>query len=252
MNAAPRQDANEPNQYKADERPCPSCRGPISKERIFFRLAFEPTDAELAIATGTVFKTEDYDSDVEMIDDMVDVKGKGKSRAKPAPGRTLRVRKARARVLDSNDDEEEEEEEEDDGSDMSDFIVDDDDEEIDEEERDARKEARRAARSLSKGKARATTRRVVMSDDEDEDIIFGAKPMHRHIPVPKDKVAILPRFLASTKMKSMMESLRAWAESHPDEKVSSSCSLSCGTCADYYCLLDYHCLSVDAVLVSCF
>ncbi|KAH8097049.1 SNF2 family N-terminal domain-containing protein [Cristinia sonorae] len=215
LNGAPRQDANEPNQYKADERPCPTCRGPISHKKLFARQAFEPTNAELAVATGANIKDED--DDVIMIDDMADVKGKGKAR--PAPGRALRVRKPTRRVVDSED------EEEDDGSDdsMSDFIVDDDEDVDGDETWDARREARRASRRQSKGKGKASLKRVILSDDEEEDeeekeVIFGAKP-RVPVDIPKEKIALLPRFLPSTKMKYMMNSLLEWAESHPDEKT---------------------------------
>ncbi|TCD64091.1 hypothetical protein EIP91_004563 [Steccherinum ochraceum] len=203
LNGAPRHDANEPDQYKADERPCPTCRGAISNDKLFSRSAFEPTDAELAMATGSPIKDED--DDIIMIDDMADVKGKGKARA--TPGRTFRTRKPKRRIVDSD----EEDEEEDDGdTSMDDFIVEDDEDEDDWEERRA---ARRASRRVSKGKASA--RRIVMSDDEDE-VIFGARPS---IPIPEEKIALLPKFLPSTKMKHMMESLRSWAETHPDEKT---------------------------------
>ena len=191
LNAAPRQDANEPNEYKADERPCPTCRGHISYNTLFSRHAFEPTNAELAAATGMALKDED--DDIIMIDDIAesdtDVKGKGKARARPAPGRTLRARKARpSRVVESSD-------EEDDDS-MSDFIVDDDaDEEDWEEQRDARREVKLAERNRG---ARRSTRRVVLSDDEDGEVIFGARPT---VDIPKEKIALLPKFLPSTKMK---------------------------------------------------
>ena len=190
LNAAPRQDANEPNQYKADERPCPTCRGAISHKTIFSRSAFEPTDAELAAATGRAVKAED--EDVIMISDSEDEDDfKGKGRARPAPGRSLRVKRRLSYA------ESEEEEDEDDS--MSDFIVEDDDEDW-EERRDARREEKRAARRASKGKGRAAARRVVMSDSEDEGVILGAKPT---IPqdIPKEQIALLPKFLPSTKMK---------------------------------------------------
>lgn len=192
LNAAPRQDANEPNQYKADERPCPTCRGAISHKTIFSRRAFEPTDAELAAATGRAVKVED--EDVIMIsdsEDKDDLRGKGKGRAKPAPGRALRV-KRRLSYAESEDEEDEDDS-------MSDFIVEDDDDDW-EERRDARREEKRAARRMSKGKGRAAARRVVMSDSEDEGVILGAKPT---IPqdIPKEQIALLPRFLPSTKMK---------------------------------------------------
>ncbi|CAL1709072.1 unnamed protein product [Somion occarium] len=189
-----REDANEINPYKANERPCPSCRGAISEEKLFTRQAFEPTDDELSPATNA--KVED----VEMIDLTDDVKGKGKAPA----GRTLRKRRAKPiRILDSD-----EEMEDDEDDDLSDFIVEDDE---DEEEADARIAARRVHRSL-KGKQRA----IVISDDEDEDIIFGAKPS---VPIPPEKVKMMPRFLPSTKMKHMMDSLMSWAKEHPDEKT---------------------------------
>ncbi|THH32586.1 hypothetical protein EUX98_g1602 [Antrodiella citrinella] len=215
LNGAARQDANEPNQYKADERPCPTCRGPVSEQKLFSRSAFEPTDAEIAAATGAPVKDEvDDEGDVAMDD----VKGKGKARA--APGRTMPVRKARRATLVESD-EERSDDEEDAYSSMDEFIVEEGEGDEDwEEKRDARREERRASRR-AKGKAPMKVKNnVILSDDEDNEeertVIFGARPS---IPIPQETIALLPKFLPSTKMKAMMEDLRSWAESHPDEKT---------------------------------
>lgn len=174
INGPLREDANEPRRFGPDERPCPTCRGAICKDKLFAREAFEPTDAELA------GKTED----VEMVLDMGVSDPKGKGKEVPAPGRALRKRKPqKRRVVDSD----EEESDEDDS--MSDFIVEDDE---DEEEKEA---IRVEKKRLRKGKQRA----VVVSDDEmDDEVIFGAK---RDIPTPTGEIKLMPRFLPSTKMK---------------------------------------------------
>lgn len=175
LNGAQREDANEQAQYRADERPCPACRGAVSKDKLFLRAAFEPTEAELT-GNGDVVASKG-DGDVEMVD--VEVK--------PKPGRALRKRKPTKRIVDSD----EEDEAADNDDDLSDFIAEDDE---DEDEADARRAAWRRLRK--KGKAR----KVVVSDDEmDDDIICGTKP--DFIPVNPEQIKIMPRFLPSTKMK---------------------------------------------------
>ncbi|GBE87557.1 hypothetical protein SCP_1102340 [Sparassis crispa] len=194
--------------YQTDERPCPACRGVVSKHKLFSRRAFEPTDAEL---DPNSMHADDEDGASEE-DDVIDLTDD--EPARPPPGRTLRTRKPQKRwIVDSEDeedeeeeDEEEEDEEEEDDDDMSDFIMEDDE---DEEEKDARRVLKKRL-----GKRRA----IVLSEDEMEnaDIICGAK---RDVDVPPEQVKMMPRFLPSTKMKHMMESLRTWAEEHPDEKT---------------------------------
>ncbi|KAJ3559162.1 hypothetical protein NM688_g505 [Phlebia brevispora] len=189
LNGVQREDANEQNQYQHDERPCPTCRGAITKERLFPRAAFEPTDAELRAEGAAVPGQQlDKDGDVEMTFMDED--------PKPQPGRLQRKRKA-PRYADSDS--------EDDGDDLSDFIVDDDED----EEEAAR--VRGKVHTRGKGKARA----IILSDDEgDADVICGARPDYA-----PEQIKMMPKFLPSTKMKHMMEMLRKWAEEHPDEKV---------------------------------
>ncbi|KAI0790352.1 SNF2 family N-terminal domain-containing protein [Abortiporus biennis] len=202
INAPAREDANEPNLYKANERPCPNCRKPVCKDMLFSRSAFEPTEAEL-----------NGDEDVEMIDSTdtededEEYVGKGKGRAQPAPGRTLR-KKVVKRYYDSEDDGEHEDVDDD----LSDFIVEDGE---DEHDKDARYVEKLKTR-LSKGKGKKRANVILSDDEEDEEIIFGAKPAE---PVEPEKIKMMPRFLPSTKMKHMMESIRAWSETHPDEKT---------------------------------
>ncbi|KAG0702167.1 SNF2 family N-terminal domain-containing protein [Suillus ampliporus] len=189
------QDAEDSRKYRGNEKPCPSCRAPISADAIFIREAFEPTDAELS---GTSSSSVNMDSDDEMLEisDMMrrGTKGKGKAR---------RIRKKRA-VYDSED------ESEDDDDDMSDFIVEDDD---DEEEKDAR-------RSIKK---RLRTRRamVVESDDDldadEREVVIGRS--HRKVPASMGQVKMMSRFLPSTKMNQMMEHLEKWAKEDPSDKT---------------------------------
>lgn len=172
MNAGQREDAEEPGRYQADERPCPTCRGAISPDRIFSRTAFEPSDEELQAHTNA--GNVDSDGDAVMVD----------AEAKVAKaGRVVRKRKASARrVLDSD------EEEGDDDDDLSDFIVQDDE---DDEEKAARRELERRL----KGKRKEI---IVVSDDEDDDVIFGAKP---DTPTGSGQIKLMAKFLPSTKMK---------------------------------------------------
>lgn len=181
LHGAQREDGDGAARYKPDERPCPTCRGIISPDKIFSRTAFEPSDEELS---GNVKPKDevDGDGDVKMIDVGAEV---------VKPGRVVRKRKVRARrVLDSD----EEEEEDDDDDDLSDFIVNSDE---DEEEKDAARALKRRLQSKGKGKARAR-HTIVISDDEDDDIIFGAKPDY---PAGLEGVKVMDKFLPSTKMK---------------------------------------------------
>ncbi|KAK7046715.1 putative ATP-dependent helicase C23E6.02 [Favolaschia claudopus] len=204
--------------YKADERPCPSCRSPITAKKIFACAAFEPSDEDL--------KGDGNDSDIEMIDAKPETsekpfsKGKAASKEKVKAKAKRPARKQAARkfvVVDSDDEDDQEEEEnsEDDyeDSDMSDFIVQSDE---DEEEKDARRTLRKR---LGKRKAIET---IFDSDDEIEEaeeepkerVVFGRKPR-----LSKEEIKLIPRFLPSTKMKAMMEVLEKLAKDLPDEKT---------------------------------
>ena len=171
----------------------PSCRTAVSGNKIFSRQAFEPTDVDL---DPTIVKPEDDDDDI--LDIFEDAFKGTKEKAKA----TKRAR----RIVDSEDDSEGELD-----SELEDFIVQSDEDE-------ASKDVRRAEKKLL-GKKRAVTK--YESDDdmdsgEDCDVIYGKKP---RVSMPKEQVGLLPRFLPSTKMKQMMESLTSWAKDHPDEKV---------------------------------
>ncbi|KAJ7721949.1 SNF2 superfamily protein [Mycena maculata] len=197
--------------YKANERPCPACRSAISSETLFPSAAFEPSDKDLA-------PDADEDSDIEM-EDVKPVKPVSKSKGKAKTQGRRPARKSAARkfvVLDSSDAEVEEDEpaSEDDeykDSDLSDFIVESDE---DEEEKDARRNMKKPL-----GKRRAIT--IIDSDDEmnddtpeEKEILFGAKKK-----LSKEAIKLMPKFLPSTKMKSMMETLKKLVEEKPDEKT---------------------------------
>ncbi|KAF7323759.1 SNF2 superfamily protein [Mycena kentingensis (nom. inval.)] len=185
---------------KANERPCPACRTAICADNLFPVAAFEPTDAELAN------QTDEPDADSDIVEVVLDAKGKGKAKAKrPA-------RKASKKfVVDS--DEEEDDDQEDDyvDSDMDDFIVQSDE---DEDEKDLKKEMR----SRLKKKAKPM---VILDSDEEEDtpevneVLIG----HRKKKLTKEELKMMPRFLPSTKMKAMMEYIKKLAEEKPDEKT---------------------------------
>ncbi|KAJ7770573.1 SNF2 superfamily protein [Mycena metata] len=202
--------AGNANAYicKADERPCPACRTPISADQVFQSAAFQPSDKDLADATGG-------DSDIEMLDSKPASKDKGKGKAKTKrPARKNSAKKYV--VLDSSDVEAKEEsasEDDEKDSDMSDFIVESDE---DEDEKDARLVMKKRL-----GKRRAITT-IVDSDDEimddtpeEKEVLFGA-PKKK---LTKEEVKLLPRFLPSTKMKEMMDVLKKLLEEHPDEKT---------------------------------
>ncbi|KAJ6631188.1 SNF2 family N-terminal domain-containing protein [Mycena sp. CBHHK59/15] len=200
----PDQNGNgEPNKYKAHERPCPACRSPICSEKLFLSAAFAPTDKDLE---------ENADTDIEMLDAEPVTKGKTKAKAKEA--RSARRRSARQFVvLDSEDtrasDADTESEDEDEDDDMSDFIVESDE---DEEEKDARRILKKRV-----GKRRAI---IVDSDDEidtpeEHEVLLGAPKKN----LSKEAIKLMPRFLPSTKMKAMMETLKNLVEERPDEKT---------------------------------
>lgn len=168
------QDEDAP-QYGPHEKPCPSCRGPISLDMLFSRAAFEPTDAELL---GNSMKPEPQDvvmADSDDDDDDLPVR-------KP---RIRRAAKRAPRVIDSDDESSCADDKMD--SDLDDFIVQDGEDEED-------KDQRRAERKRQ-GKRKA----VIMSESEEseeegEPVIFGKiKKASKHADAPK--------FLPSTKMK---------------------------------------------------
>lgn len=126
---------------RADERPCPTCRGPISDVNLFPLTAFEPTTEELEEATG--ISMED-DKKLEAEANAIFGEGKGKGNGKAnnddrdidldntddeagsddeeddGPVRKPKGVKQKHRAVISDDEEEEEEEEEDDDDLLSD------------------------------------------------------------------------------------------------------------------------------------
>jgi hypothetical protein len=169
-----REDAAEPTRYKQHERPCPACRNAVSRDKIFSRSTFEPASEELA---DKDIKAEDGDDDVVMLDVKYKV---------PKPARPVQKRKAKAQyVLDSD----EEEDNDGDDDDMSDFIV-----QSDEDKKE--KSACRELKKHPKGKGNQNVSAIF--DDEDDDIIFGAKPDK---PPNGKPINLMSKFLPSTKMK---------------------------------------------------
>lgn len=155
----------------------PSCRSPISQDKIFSRQAFEPTDAELPGDDLAGIKPEGLDDEdmPKIIEDTA--KGKGKARKRSA-----------RRIVDSEDDTEGELD-----SDMEDFIVQSDE---DESEKDARRTERKR---LGKKKAVVIdSEDEVESGGEDNEVIYGKKATP---PISQEEIKMLPRFLPSTKMK---------------------------------------------------
>ncbi|OSX63442.1 hypothetical protein POSPLADRAFT_1045766 [Postia placenta MAD-698-R-SB12] len=193
FNTEPVENGGEQARYKFDERPCPACRGVLVKHKLFSRSAFEPSDKDLGTADGADGSIEGGASAV-LVDDFAEVEH-------PKPGSTFRKRKLQKKSAYDSDEEEEGDD------DLSDFVVEDDE---DEEEKDA---------CLALRKRLGKRRAIILSDDEmdiDDDVICGAKP---DVEIPPEQVKLMPRFLPSTKMKHMMEFLKAWAESNPDEKT---------------------------------
>ncbi|KZT61690.1 hypothetical protein CALCODRAFT_490930, partial [Calocera cornea HHB12733] len=232
--------AMEPGpEYKAAERPCPSCRQPISQEKLFRRSAFEPSDDQLAGILGRPgvkdepfvqdeayvksepFVKEESDDDLDMpsVDELISLgispkqaKGKGRAQERVKKGRVKREqgkkRKGRSSLSESEDDDSE-------GS-LDDFIVHTDE---DEDEKDQRL----TNRKKNKGKQRAikpdpfSEDEIVDVDNLDDDSEEDIKPYRQKVTLksfPK-----MSKFLPSTKMKSMMESITTWANEHPTDKV---------------------------------
>jgi hypothetical protein len=164
----------------ADALKGPKCRAPITKEKLFQRGAFEPTEKELN--PNAVSDDEESDeTDMDVDEDEDGTMGKGKARA---------TRSSRRKVSYVEDDEED---------DMSDFIVDSDE---DEEEKDARK----VMKERRLGKRRANV--ILDSDDEmdtpeDKEVLMGRKTKEQ---LSREAVENMSRFLPSTKMKVRISS----------------------------------------------
>lgn len=163
---------------------------------MFSREAFEPTDKEL----NPNAEDDEDDEDTTMISDNEDeapvYDRKGKSKAVPKP--TKSRRKARRAFVESDDEGDDvnvsgSDDEVDDDDDMSDFIVGSDE---DEEEKDAR-------RVLKKRLGKKRVHVILDSDDEpdtleEKEVIFGVR---KKVPISKEAIKLLPRFLPSSKMK---------------------------------------------------
>ncbi|KAH8116128.1 SNF2 family N-terminal domain-containing protein [Phellopilus nigrolimitatus] len=235
-------DAGQPNRYKPDEHPCPSCRAPICKSKLFSREAFEPTDEDLNIDEKPVKSesktkgkmrsyatTEDEDEEMPDIQSLLSsqdakgktkakAKGKSKMKAKPKAKPKKSQKRAIKRVLDPDEegegddvdmDEEKEEDGDDDDDDLSDFIVQDHE---DEEEKDTRLALRKRL-----GKRRASSPVDYRESDSDDEIIISRR-QPRGSSVNNGPIKVLSKMLPSTKMMHMMESLQKWLKEHPDEK----------------------------------
>lgn len=157
----------------------PSCRTAVSGDKIFFRQAFEPTDADL---DPTTVKPEDT-----VNDEVLDVSDIFEDAVKSTRGKGKAKRRVR-RIVDSEDDSEGELD-----SEMEDFIVRSDEDE-------AEKDARRAEKKRL-GKKRAVAKIESDNDMEgegDHEVIYGKKA---RVSILQEQVELLPRFLPSTKMK---------------------------------------------------
>ncbi|KAJ3514867.1 hypothetical protein NLJ89_g2121 [Agrocybe chaxingu] len=211
-------ETTQPNAEAADgankkDHDCPCCRGPINSKKIFSRAAFEPTDEELNPKAA-------YDSDIEMMDadDVLPCKGngKGKGKARASARHPRKAANGHRTYIESDDEgddvnasEPDEEFQDDEDDDMSDFIVQSDE---DEEQKDARRATKRRL-----GKKRATV--VLDSDDEtpeEKEVLFGVNAKG---PATPEQIALMPKFLPSTKMKYMMDQLQELVKVRPDEKT---------------------------------
>ncbi|KIJ39030.1 hypothetical protein M422DRAFT_175767 [Sphaerobolus stellatus SS14] len=189
--------------YASTERPCPSCRTPVSKEMLFKRSAFEPSDAELKPA-GAPAMDEDDDDDGMPID------------ASPRPARKAKgkARQRFSKYMSGDDDN---------SDDLSDFIVESDE---DEEEKNERREL--------KTKFAKTKCIVLDSDDEASDHDVELLPPKL---VKKKRGKKTERFLPSTKMKEMMKFLKLWAEDEQTKNEKTMVISQWTSCLDL--LADY-------------
>ncbi|KAF8970384.1 P-loop containing nucleoside triphosphate hydrolase protein [Flammula alnicola] len=191
----------------ANDRSCPVCRSAINMEKLFSRAAFAPSDKDI-----NPLVDDDYDMDV------IDLPAKNSQGKQKSGKQTRKTGRAVRRPFRESDDEgddvfdsgSDEDEDDNDNDDLSDFIVESDED----EEKDAR-------RSIKKrlGKKRANV--ILDSDDEpdtpeEKEVIFGIR---KKMPVSKDAIKLMPRFLPSTKMKYMMDQLKKLSKTNPEEKT---------------------------------
>ncbi|KAG6850029.1 hypothetical protein H0H93_002233 [Arthromyces matolae] len=172
---------DEPDKFKPNERPCPSCREAICAEKLFSRVAFLPSDADLL-----------PDEDIT---------------EENAGGRKAKRKNKSSSLSDS--------EWEDDDDDMSDFIVEDDE---DEEEEAVR---RTLKKSLGRRKAMIIIDSDDEETPEEKEVIFGKavprtaeniKLMPKFLPSTKMKARL--RLIIY-----MMQQLDNLFKDRPDEKV---------------------------------
>ncbi|ORY40897.1 SNF2 family N-terminal domain-domain-containing protein [Leucosporidium creatinivorum] len=98
--------------YKADQRPCPSCRQPISKTLTFSLSAFEPTDDELSEATGIPMDVdEDIDDDGDLKNFIAKDDEMDEDDEDDKPSSSKKVKQPNRRIIQDSDDESEAEEE---------------------------------------------------------------------------------------------------------------------------------------------
>jgi hypothetical protein len=163
----------------------PSQRSDASREKLFSRAAFEPSEKDLH---------------PEAQDDIVD-EDAPPTRAQKGKGKAKKPSRAHRLFSDSDDEmgddtvtgPEDDYVQDDDDDDISDFIVHSDE---DEEEKDVR-------RALKMRLRKKRNNIILDSDDEPEmpeerGLIFGIR---KKVPLSEEAIKLLPRFLPSTKMK---------------------------------------------------
>ncbi|KAF8589119.1 hypothetical protein K439DRAFT_1383733 [Ramaria rubella] len=207
----PIEDGNEPR-YAMSERPCPTCREPVTKEMIFQRNAFEPTDAELGsnMSSSAIVVDSDSDDGMPIGTELVSTQAIDKARNN---SKVRAKRRFTKRLQESDEDFE------DDDDDLSDFIVESDE---DEEEKDMRRELKK---KLSKNK------RIVLDSDSDVGMDDEVELLPPKV-VRKRKGKQVRRFLPSTKMKEMMVLLKEWAEAEETKNEKTMVISQWTSCLD--------------------
>ncbi|TFK67589.1 hypothetical protein BDN72DRAFT_898843 [Pluteus cervinus] len=190
----------EQEKFKVDERPCPSCRSPVTGAKLFSRAAFEPADEELLGGPMDIDSDEEYAAR----------KSKGKGRA--SSKRIQRPQRKRKLVVLDSDEEDEEDTPKAKGKkrrtgDDSDYEEENDDNSDDEYEQTGHAYTRLGKR-----------RRIVLDSDEEEEVIVGL-PKQSKKGKEKEKKKPELEFLPSTKMKYMMDQIVKLAKEKPDEKT---------------------------------
>ena len=180
----------------------PVCRSAIVQEKLFSCTALEPSDADLNLI-GERDEDVVVDSDNEPLkkskakvadsgdEPISNLKGKGKANAKKVQKSKFKSRLRRHQVDDDDDDDDiDSDYESDEDDDMSDE---------DEEEKDARLALKRRL-----GKRKAILDSDEIDTPEEQKVIFGHK---KTIPVSEEAIRLMPKLLASTKMKVCLAAL---------------------------------------------